>query len=595
MAASGGGPRVGKIPKRRGPWLHAWHDAVAGLDAHGASLCAADLGGDSEHSLLVACGDKKLRVCKRLVRAGEYTLPEVPVAVRVFYTDSKAPRSPAVAVAGGSYVYIYRSLRPYFKFNLPSVEIEAVESEIWEKLQSEPGGIDAAVESLEQARDAGTRLSSRSMDLLALETPDERAGFVEKMLPIPHQQRTLVTCMEVLKQSQESDDAVSSLVIGTEHSQVLILDPPGSAIVVRVTLPAVPAYMAVTGTFEVEWRVCVACRDGKIYTIKSGDVRGTAVVTNNIIDLESQVVGLVRSDGLIYVGTMERRLQAFHVKGRSAFSLRMPAAITNMAPMLVRRSLVLSAVLVALADGEVRCYREKKLVARLQLNEPVTALYFGQYGREDNTLVAVTRSGALHIKMLQRTATLEGSVAEKEDAEQDLALPIPKKTQLYLDQTQRERELAGDMHRSFQSDLCQLRLTTARSYVKLLTDGGMGVVTGTSVEGGGAANIRLDAQVMGIGPRHRVVLRFTNSSKAALTNLYIAFLFNKNVYQMDQALLPLPILVPGIFMTRYAWINNVDPAGAADAVTVLVVAPGADAPLLNYRITMPQSELPYEG
>ena len=83
--------------------------------------------------------------------------------------------------------------------------------------------------------------------------------------------------------------------------------------------------------------------------------------------------------------------------------------------------------------------------------------------------------------------------------EQDIPLNVPKKTKLYVEQTQRERDQATEMHRLFQvcsaralllagggggltvvlvpffvavqRDLCKLRLTTARSYVKVITDG----------------------------------------------------------------------------------------------------------------------------
>ena len=55
--------------------------------------------------------------------------------------------------------------------------------------------------------------------------------------------------------------------------------------------------------------------------------------------------------------------------------------------------------------------------------------------------------------------------------DQDIPLNVPKKTKLYVEQTQREREQAIDMHRIFQRDLCKLRLSTARAYVKVLTDG----------------------------------------------------------------------------------------------------------------------------
>ena len=48
---------------------------------------------------------------------------------------------------------------------------------------------------------------------------------------------------------------------------------------------------------------------------------------------------------------------------------------------------------------------------------------------------------------------------------------VPKKTRLYLEQTKRETEQAPDMHRIFQRDLAKLKLTAARTYVQLLTDG----------------------------------------------------------------------------------------------------------------------------
>ena len=44
---------------------------------------------------------------------------------------------------------------------------------------------------------------------------------------------------------------------------------------------------------------------------------------------------------------------------------------------------------------------------------------------------------------------------------------MPKKTRLYVEQTDREREQAGDMHRVFQRELCKLRLATSRAYVKV--------------------------------------------------------------------------------------------------------------------------------
>lgn len=44
------------------------------------------------------------------------------------------PPSPAVAVASGSYIYIYKNLRPYFKFTLPTLEVNPTEFDAWSQV-----------------------------------------------------------------------------------------------------------------------------------------------------------------------------------------------------------------------------------------------------------------------------------------------------------------------------------------------------------------------------------------------------------------------------------------------------------------------------
>ena len=49
--------------------------------------------------------------------------------------------------------------------------------------------------------------------------------------------------------------------------------------------------------------------------------------------------------------------------------------------------------------GEVRVYYDKHLSWTHTVASPVTGLWFGRYGREDNTLIIVCKSGALEIKV----------------------------------------------------------------------------------------------------------------------------------------------------------------------------------------------------
>lgn len=66
------------------------------------------------------------------------------------------------------------------------------------------------------------------------------------------------------------------------------------------------------------------------------------------------------------------------------------------------------------------------------------------------------------------------------------------------------------MHRIFQRDLCKLRLTTARAFVKVATEsqGPLSVSVG--------AAIRLLARVAGLGPVFRLKLQLTNSGSKGM-------------------------------------------------------------------------------
>ncbi len=70
----------------------------------------------------------------------------------VFETDMNTPRTPAIAVAAGSHVYVYRNLRPYFKFTLPSVDIASGELDVWDQLKAGSVTADKAFETLSGLR-----------------------------------------------------------------------------------------------------------------------------------------------------------------------------------------------------------------------------------------------------------------------------------------------------------------------------------------------------------------------------------------------------------------------------------------------------------
>ena len=63
--------------------------------------------------------------------ASEHTLRDTPCAIASFYADAQSPRIPALAVAVGANVFIYRNLRPYFNFTLPLETVSDIEKTVW--------------------------------------------------------------------------------------------------------------------------------------------------------------------------------------------------------------------------------------------------------------------------------------------------------------------------------------------------------------------------------------------------------------------------------------------------------------------------------
>lgn len=352
-----------------------------------------------------------------------------------------------------------------------------IEAEIWASLRTEGINPASAVKRLTELRDTGTTLSYRSMELLALDKEAARLAYIEENKEQPLVQNTLISCMDVLKKDSDDADAISLLVVGTESGQLFILpqDPQNSNVLCRLQLPATPALLAVSGVFDVEWRITVICRDGRMYSVKNGEVRGTAVLVGSSVDLGSQAVAVARQDKQLWLALMDRSVGYYSARGKRLKMMIMQEDVAELSILPLRRAKVAYLLLVALVSGEILMCKETMPLHSFRVEAPVLALNAGLYGREENSVVIVHgHAGSLTIKMWRRTVDVDAAAGNGSlgpPPEQDIPLPVPKKTKLFVEQTQRERDHAAEIHRAFQRDLCKLRLTTARAYVQTLTDG----------------------------------------------------------------------------------------------------------------------------
>ena len=566
------------------PWLNAWTDPVSNLHAFSPCVRLADISADGEHRLLVADADKKLKVFKGTSLQSEHALMERPSALECYYSDQAKPQLPNIAIACGSAVYIYRNMRPYYKFALPPVPLDDAETAVWDGLRQGTVEPSAAIQALSDAKENGIVLSPRSLSLLLLTDPSAQLSYLSHHASLAYTQLTVVVCMATIHKSQSNDGSISQLIIGTEAGTVLILEPNSSSVHKTFTLSSTPCMMAVDGQLDIDYRIVIACRDGLLYTIKKGKLLGS------VLQMESLITGLAILDKVVYVSCMDACVHAYSFKGKKLFTISVGCGIAQLDVLHLKKVKNLKLLIVATTAGQVHLYHRKQLLSTLQ-HDPLQAVRFGQYGREDATLALISSTGALSLKILQRSASFDTSDAlgpPPPPPEQDIPLKVPKKTKLYVEQTQREREHCVDMHRIFQRDLCRMRLSTARAYVKVIQEG-----VGPLSSVGGLA-VKLDARVQGLGPLFKLRLGVRNVGTRWLMDVPVMVVADEAKYRVGVGGLRIPCLVPGVEYAYVVDVWSVDPNGAADVVKVFVMNPKSAIPAIAAVVNMPVSEAEWE-
>ncbi|KAL0026920.1 hypothetical protein WJX77_011582 [Trebouxia sp. C0004] len=591
--AKGNEAAVPKVPAAlpdspAGFWLDAHYDPVANLKAFSTCLHTCDLYGDGDWRLAVAGLEKKLKVWKGTQMASEHTLVDIPSAATSFYADVQTPRIPALAVSVGPNVFIYRNLRPYFKFTLPPETVSDVEKTVWQQLYAGSLSLAQARQTLHKLSTGSTPVTSCTTELQDLNEAGQEADLdmlSKQYKGEPPVQQTIITCMTTVKKAYDEDDAVSCLVLGTESGQVMVLSPTANMVTHHWQLRQhVPAFLCASGLLDVEHRVAIATRHGKVVLMKNGAVTST-------IHLDALPLGIARSHKGFLVGCTNSTVQYFNLKGKRSFCVNLPSPILAMHGLETAQQKISKCLVVSLANGDLRVYNEQHLVSVTKFESPVNAMTFGKFGREENTLVSITRTGGLDVKILPRTAKLDGgSSVTGPPPEQDIPLDIPKRTAVYIQQTEREKANAVDIHNTFQQELVQLRLATAKAYMKVMTDGQGATSTSTA----SSASLTLNATVSGLGPAFKLTLELCNNGSQPILGAALVLLYNKQMYSAQHDQRQLPVLLPALQYHFDIRIHCLDPEAGVDVVKILMHSSKSAVPLLSALVKMPLSEFEEE-
>ena len=89
-----------------------------------------------------------------------------------------------------------------------------------------------------------------------------------------------------------------------------------------------PVFIDVQGTYEVDYRMFVACRDGRVYQIKH-----KGVIQEQEISIDSKPVGMVRFQKTLVLAGMDNSIQSFFLRGRKNYQLSMPSEVCGISKM----------------------------------------------------------------------------------------------------------------------------------------------------------------------------------------------------------------------------------------------------------------------
>jgi Bardet-Biedl syndrome 1 protein len=161
-------------------------------------------------------------------------------------------------------------------------------------------------------------MCTQSIDLLALENLEEQAKFVMDKSNAPMYQCNFLICMKSISKNRDEQKSISLLLLCNENRELIIMEASGIKIKITIKLPSVGVFIETHGLYDIDGKIFVACRDGKVYVIKGG------ALTNQVYDIESKPVGIAYIEKSLIVAGMNNVISSYYGKGKKNYSIYMP-------------------------------------------------------------------------------------------------------------------------------------------------------------------------------------------------------------------------------------------------------------------------------
>ncbi|MCP9261233.1 Bardet-Biedl syndrome 1 protein [Dirofilaria immitis] len=532
-------------------WVSALNATSLGFNTLPSCVCLADLHGDNDYKLVIGDFgtekyDIRLKVFRGLQLIGENVLSDLPSALVSFNNENIQSSLSSLAVACGSSILIYKNLKPFYKFTPPSLEINEDEAEAWRHVEA--GHINAAqlhavlVKLLH--KHGSMELTTRSQVFLSSKEKD-RESILQQCLNSKLVHQSTITCITTMKRSSAELAAIDCIICATEYGYVYCIDTQAFTILTKCKIPGIPVFLYAAGLYDVDYRIFVSTRDSEIFSIK----RDMKSVSDPIITMTHDIIGMIRVGKQLVVACTDETISFFAANGKRQNKLKLNETIkvSILSPMNLNNMLPY-------------CRSTK-------IDQPISWIKYGHFGREEGALIIGTAYNGLIVKLFRRTGKLEKKLPEVGAMQAQLRkLTIPRRTQIYVDQTVREREQAQMMHQVFQRDLFMLRLSVTKAFANLTQSS----LNSISTEKNEAVEISVD--INGFGPIFRMIIKLQTSSHPPLQHLYLLLHYNQELYEFEDSMIPVPALVSGMTYIFHTIVRCLNPEkGISDDVRVVLV------------------------
>lgn len=220
-------------------------------------------------------------------------------------------------------------MKPYFKYTVPSLMIDAFEVDVWKKLPSDrPINYKKHIDDLKSMNIS--KLSALSLKVISL-PPDEVEAFLKENSEPKLERLSTIVAMTTIFKSIEDDKSPNCLIIATEAGEILIMDAQSFNILhsARVSnCNSTPDLISASGSYQNDFKIVIATREGSLCILRKNWLEGREIVK---LQTPATAMSLLQIDQTIVV--LSNSLMCYSKKGKLLWDMKMTDRVLCMTPV----------------------------------------------------------------------------------------------------------------------------------------------------------------------------------------------------------------------------------------------------------------------